>query len=70
MRGEGMKIKTQTRETKKLAQCAFCGHQGDYGQEIVDTDYFDPVTGRDTVRMGCRDLNACFERGGSVQAIY
>lgn len=50
--------------------CCFCGVEGIYGEDIVDTDYRDPVTGRDTVKPGCKDVESCFARGGSVYAKY
>jgi len=63
-------INTETKTTSKLATCAFCGHQGVYGKDIADTDYHDEISGRDILKRGCKDIEACFKRGGSVYAKY
>ena len=47
-----------------LARCHFCGLEGEYGKEVVDEDYHDRITGRDTTVCGCRDINACLTRQG------
>ena len=50
-----------------MARCSFCGYEGIYRQEIVDQDYYD---GHDTIKLSCRDVEACFKRGGRTRAIY
>jgi len=50
-----------------LARCAFCGYEGLYRVEVVDTDYRDR-TDHDSIVTGCKDIEACFERGGNNHA--
>jgi len=47
--------------TKDLAYCTYCRFEGEYGVEVVETDYRD-ITGRDTTVPACRDTDACQER--------
>ena len=43
-------------------RCDFCGREGVYLEDIVDEAYHDRITGRDTLRYGCRDIDACLNR--------
>lgn len=53
------------RDKPEFERCAFCG----YIAEVVDTDYRN-VFGRDTTVKGCKDVEACRERGSGINAIY
>ncbi len=62
-------MKTKTEEKKfDRARCAFCGFEGIYGVDIIDQDYYDGA--HDTTTLSCRDVEACFKRGGRTRAIY
>lgn len=39
--------------------CDFCGHQS---EDVVEEDYYDPITKHDSTRQGCRDKVACLQR--------
>jgi len=56
-------------EDKKV-RCSFCGREGVYGEDIVDTYYYDDFTEREKLVFSCRDIEACIERGGRTKAIY
>ena len=43
-------------------RCAWCGIEGIYKVDIIETDYVDS-TGHDTVRPMCRAIQACLDRG-------
>ena len=51
-------------------RCAFCGREGIYGEDIVDTDYYDDITKKGKTVYTCRNIEACIERGGRTKAIY
>ena len=45
-----------------LARCYICGFEGEYRVEVVETDYYDPISKIDTTRPMCKDLEACNRR--------
>ena len=47
---------------RKDCWCDYCGVEGVYGVDIVDTDYYSTTLKRDTMRVMCKDINACGER--------
>ena len=51
-------------EHVNLQKCAYCGHEGVYGIEVIDTDYLDRA-GHNTIIPACKDIEACFKRGGN-----
>jgi len=57
------------KETQDIARCAFCGYEGIYGVEVVDTDSLDH-NGPDAQVLGCKEINKCFARGGTNRTIY
>ena len=48
-------------QKKDLARCRFCGHEGEYGVEIIETGYCDPP-GYDSTVCACKDIDACNKR--------
>jgi len=50
-----------TKTSYPLARCQWCGKEGIYGYEVVDTDWRDG-TGRDSIRVMCRDVEAWLDR--------
>ena len=42
-------------------RCHFCGHEGEYGVEVIETDHRDS-TGHDSTVTACRDTDACHFR--------
>ena len=56
--------------TADIARCSFCGKEGIYGEDIIDQDYYDEITGHDITKCSCRDLEACFACGGRTRAVY
>lgn len=43
-------------------RCDYCGIEGVYGIDIVDTDWYNERTKHDTLKFMCKDVKACFER--------
>ena len=64
-----MNIKLNQAPANPTAKCVFCGHEGNYPQEVMDIDYRDS-TRHDTVVIGCRDIEKCIAQGGKDKPIY
>ena len=43
-------------------RCDWCGIEGVYGIDIVDTGWYDDINGRDTTKPMCKDIEACMSR--------
>jgi len=39
-------------------RCHFCGHEGEYGVEVIETDHRDS-TGHDSTVCACKDIDTC-----------
>ena len=52
-------------EHVNLQKCAYCGHEGEFGKEVIMIDFRSPITNRDGSIPACRDIDACFKRGGN-----
>uniref|UniRef100_A0A6M3LVW1 Uncharacterized protein n=1 Tax=viral metagenome TaxID=1070528 RepID=A0A6M3LVW1_9ZZZZ len=46
-----------------ICRCDYCGVEGVYGVDIVDTDWHDPVHDHDIIRIMCKDIEACLSGG-------
>lgn len=51
------------------ARCCYCGYEGIYGEEVVDTDCIDS-TGLDSIKLACKDIEACLDRQSAKETCH